>query len=142
MKISTLMSRDVRIATPDWSIRDAASAMADIDSGFLPVGDNDRLVGTITDRDIVIRAVAEGLGPDTKVRDAMSTKVKYCFDDEEISDVARNMADLQIRRLPVVNREKRLVGVVSLGDLATAGNGADDDAEVALSGISEPRHVH
>jgi CBS domain-containing protein len=142
MKISKLMTRDVRIAEPDWSIRDAASAMAEIDSGFLPVGENDRLVGTITDRDIAIRAVGEGLGPDTKVRDIMSTNVKYCFDDEEITDVARNMGDLQIRRLPVVNREKRLVGVVSLGDLATGGDGADDDAEVALSGISEPRHVH
>jgi CBS domain-containing protein len=142
MKINTLMTRDVRIAAPDWSIRDAAAAMADIDSGFLPVGDKDRLVGTITDRDIAIRAVAEGKGPDTQVREVMSSKVKYCFDDEEISEVARNMADLQIRRLPVVNRDKRLVGVVALGDLATGGEGADGHAEVALSGISEPPPVN
>jgi CBS domain-containing protein len=142
MKISTLMTRDVRIAAPEWSIREAAAAMADIDSGFLPVGDNDRLVGTITDRDIAIRAVAEGRGPDTKVREVMSGNVKYCFDDEEVSDVARNMAELQIRRLPVVSRDKRLVGVVALGDLATGGGEADDHAEVALSGISEPRPIH
>lgn len=142
MKINTLMTRDVRIAAPEWSIRDAAAAMVDIDAGFLPVGDNDRLVGTITDRDIAIRAVAEGKGPDTQVRDVMSSNVKYCFDDEEVAEVARNMADLQIRRLPVVNRDKRLVGIVALGDLATGGEGADDHAEVALSGISEPRAVN
>jgi CBS domain-containing protein len=141
MKIGKLMTRDVRLADPDWSIKDAAATMAAIDCGFIPVGENDRLVGTITDRDIAIRAVAEGMGPETKVRDVMSKDVKYCFDDEEVSDVARNMADIQVRRLPVVNRDKRLVGVVSLGDLATAG-GVDDDAELALSGISEPHHIH
>lgn len=139
MKVSELMTRDVRIAEPDWSIQDAASTMAAIDSGFMPVGENDRLVGTITDRDIAIRAVAEGMGPETRVRDVMSSDVKYCFDDEDISEVARNMADIQVRRLPVVNHDKQLVGVLSLGDIAT-GDGVDRDAEVALHGISEPAH--
>lgn len=141
MRIDEIMTRDVRLASPDWSIREAAQTMASIDSGFMPVAENDRLVGTITDRDIAIRAIAEGKGPDTKVQDIMSKDVKYCFEDEDVSDVARNMADIQIRRLPVVNRDKRLVGVVSLGDLAIE-DAANEDAEMALSGISEPRHVH
>lgn len=141
MRIDEIMTRDVRLASPDWSIREAAQTMASIDSGFMPVAENDRLVGTITDRDIAIRAIAEGKGPDTKVQDIMSKDVKYCFEDEDVSDVARNMADIQIRRLPVVNRDKRLVGVVSLGDLAIEA-AANEDAEMALSGISEPRHVH
>lgn len=141
MLVSEIMTRDVRLAAPDWSIREAAQTMASIDSGFMPVADNDRLVGTITDRDIAVRAVAEGLGPETKVRDIMSKEVKYCFEDEKVSDVARNMADIQVRRLPVVNRDKRLVGVISLGDLAID-DAANEDAELALSGISEPKHVH
>ena len=141
MRIDEIMTRDVRLASPDWSIREAAQTMASIDSGFMPVAENDRLVGTITDRDIAIRAIAEGKGPDTKVQDIMSKDVKYCYEDEDVSDVARNMADIQIRRLPVVNRDKRLVGVVSLGDLAIE-DAANEDAEMALSGISEPRHIH
>lgn len=141
MLISEIMTRDVRLAAPDWSIREAARTMAAIDAGFMPVAENDRLVGTITDRDIAVRAVAEGMGPETKVRDVMSKDVKYCFEDEKVSDVARNMADIQVRRLPVVNRDKRLVGVISLGDLAID-DAANEDAELALSGISEPRHVH
>jgi CBS domain-containing protein len=85
----------------------------------MPVGENDRLVGMITDRDIAIRAVAQGKGPDTPVREVMSTEqVLYCFEDEDLEHVAQNMGDTQVRRLPVVNREKRLVGIVSLGDIA------------------------
>jgi CBS domain-containing protein len=112
------MTRDVRIANPGQSIRDVAKIMAEIDAGALPVGENDRLVGMITDRDIAIRAVAEGKGPDTPVRDVMSAEVKYCYEDEDLEHVAENMGDLQVRRLPVVNREKRLVGIVALGDIA------------------------
>jgi CBS domain-containing protein len=141
MKVSEIMTREVRIADPEMSIRDAAGIMAAIDAGFMPVAENDRLVGAITDRDIAIRAVAEGLGPDTKVGEVMSRDIKYCFENDDVSDVARNMADIQMRRMPVVNSEKRLVGVVSLGDIAVeeTSNGA---AEVALSGISEPSRVH
>jgi CBS domain-containing protein len=113
------MSRDVRICDPGHTIRDCAKVMAEIDAGAMPVGENDRLVGMITDRDIAIRAVAQGKGPDTPVREVMSTEqVLYCFEDEDLEHVAQNMGDTQVRRLPVVNREKRLVGIVSLGDIA------------------------
>jgi CBS domain-containing protein len=133
------MSRDVRIADPTQSIREAAKLMAELDSGVLPVGDNDRLVGMITDRDIAIRAVAAGKGPDTPVRDIMSSEVKYCFEDEDLDHVAKNMADIQVRRLPVVNREKRLVGIISLADLAQSEKKA---ATKAVSGVSRPGGQH
>ena len=136
MKVSEAMTRDVRVANPDQSIREAAQMMVDLDAGALPVGAEDRLIGMITDRDIAIRGVAKGRTPDTPVRDVMTADVKYCFEDEEIEDVARNMADIQVRRLPVVNREKRLVGIIAIADLA-----ANEDMEVvgaAVSGISEP----
>ena len=139
MHVSEIMTRDVRIAEPEMTIREVARIMEEIDVGFMPVGENDRLVGTITDRDIALRAVAQGLGPDTKVREVMSTEVKYCFEDEDLAGVAANMADIQVRRLPVLNKEKRLVGVVSLGDMAIE-TGAKHEAEKALSGISETRH--
>ena len=118
MRVSEAMTRDVRVANPGQSIRDVAKIMAEIDAGSMPVGENDRLVGMITDRDIAIRAVAQGKGPDTPVRDVMSKDVKYCFEDEDLEHVAKNMGDIQVRRLPVVNRDKRLVGIVSLGDVA------------------------
>ncbi|HEX6411919.1 MAG TPA: CBS domain-containing protein [Burkholderiales bacterium] len=112
------MTREVRVANPTQTIRDVARIMAEIDAGAVPVGENDRLVGMITDRDIAIRAVAEGKGPDTPVRDIMSKDIKYCYDDEDLEHVAENMGELQVRRLPVVNRDKRLVGIVALGDVA------------------------
>jgi CBS domain-containing protein len=130
------MTRDVRIANPGQPIRDVARMMAEIDAGAMPVGENDRLVGMITDRDITVRAVAEGKGPDTPVRDVMSSdQVLYCFEDEDIDDVAANMADVKVRRLPVVNRDKRLVGIISLGDLAQE---EEDAATKAICGVSEP----
>jgi hypothetical protein len=110
MRIQDAMTRDVHIANPAHSIREAARIMAEIDAGTLPVGENDRLVGMITDRDIAVRAVAAGKGPDRPVRDVMSQEVCYCFEDQEIDEAAANMADQKIRRLPVVSREKRLVG--------------------------------
>src|SRR2546421_1838647 len=122
MKISSVMSRDVQLIKPDDTIRSAAALMKKIDAGLLPVTENDKLVGMITDRDIAIRGVAEGKGPDAKVRDAMSSEVKYCFEDEDVTHVAENMAELQVRRLPVMNRDKRLVGIVSLADLAIEGS--------------------
>ena len=103
MQVNEVMSRDVNIASPRQSIRDAARMMAEIDAGVVPVGENDRLVGVITDRDIAIRAVAEGKTPETPVREVMSTEVKYCFEDDDVSDVARNMAEIKLRRLPVVD---------------------------------------
>jgi CBS domain-containing protein len=141
MHVNHCMTKDVRIASPQQSIRDVALAMKEIDAGMLPVGENDRLVGMITDRDIAVRAVAEGKGPDTSVRDVMTADVCYCFEDEDLGAVADRMGDLQVRRLPVLNRDKRLVGIVALADLSRAAE-ADDSAS-ALTGISAPggRHV-
>jgi CBS domain-containing protein len=140
MRVSECMSTDVRIASPDETLRQAAQAMADLDAGVLPVGDNDRLVGMITDRDIAVRGVADGKGPDAKVREVMSAEVRYCFDDEDADDVLKNMGDIQVRRLPVLNRDKRLVGIISLGDLASTGEPrASGDA---LSEISRPGGEH
>ena len=113
MKVSDAMTRDVRVANPNQTIQDAAKMMSDVDSGVLPVGENDRLVGMITDRDIAVRAVAQGKGPQTLVREVMTDHVHYCFDDEDTDEVTRKMADRQVRRLPVVNRDKRLVGILS-----------------------------
>jgi CBS domain-containing protein len=135
------MSPNVEVANPDDTIQSAAMKMTEIDAGILPVGENDRLVGMVTDRDIAVRAVAQGRDPkSTKVREVMSGEVKYCFDDEDVTEVAKNMADLQVRRLPVLNREKRLVGIISVGDLA-----ADDEpskAGDALQGIAQPGGPH
>jgi CBS domain-containing protein len=105
MNIGDVMTRDVRLASPQQSIHEAARMMAESDMGVLPVGENDRLVGMITDRDIAIRAVAAGKGPDTVVRDVMTEDMKNCFEDDEIGDVAANMAALQVRRLPVLSRQ-------------------------------------
>jgi CBS domain-containing protein len=140
MQVHNAMTQIVEMTSPDETIRDAARKMASVDAGLLPVASSDRLVGVISDRDIAIRAVAAGLPPTTKVADIMSNEVKYCFEDEELEDVARNMADIQVRRLPVMNRQKRLVGIIALGDMATI-DGARS-AGLALSGISEPGGLH
>lgn len=118
MKVSKCMTRDVQLVTPTQTIRDAARMMSDLDAGALPVQQDDRLVGMITDRDIAVRAVAQGKSPDTPVSEVMSSEVLYCFDDQEIEDVARNMGEMKVRRLPVMNRDKRLVGIISIGDLS------------------------
>ena len=118
MKVSKCMTRDVELVSPTQTIREAAQMMAELDAGALPVQQDDRLVGMITDRDIAVRAVAQGKSPETPVRDVMSPEVLYCFDDQEIEDVSRNMGEVKVRRLPVVNRDKRLVGIISIGDLA------------------------
>jgi CBS domain-containing protein len=140
MRVSEAMTRDVRIARPDQSIREAAIVMAEIDAGALPVGEKDRLIGVITDRDIAVRAVAQGKAPTTMVRDVMSEEVLYCFDDQDLDEVAKNMGNVKVRRLPVVNRDKRLVGILSLGDLVR-----NEGAKVAagtVSKISAPGGVH
>ncbi|MDX8498847.1 CBS domain-containing protein [Mesorhizobium sp. VK4C] len=141
MKVGNCMTRDVKVANPEQPIREVAQMMASLDAGVMPVGDNDRLVGMITDRDIVVRGVALGNGPDTKVRDVMSVgEVRYCFDDEDIDHVLANMGNLQVRRLPVLNRDKRLVGIISLGDLAKSGEATE--AGEALGSISVPGGEH
>jgi CBS domain-containing protein len=134
------MTRDVRLIDPDDTLRDAAVAMAEIDAGFLPVRENDRLVGIITDRDIAIRGVAKGLSPDAEVRAVMSDEIRYCFEDDEADDVLANMGEIQVRRLPVMNHDKRLVGVVSISDLA--GNGEEMQAGEALCEIARPSRLH
>ena len=135
-KVSEVMTGNVKLARPEQSIRDAAKLMADADVGSLPVSDNDRLVGMLTDRDVAIRATARGLGPDTPVRDVMTTAIKYCHDDEDIATVAANMAQLGVRRLPVVNREKRLVGILALSNVTQSGN--RKAAESLLEGVAQP----
>jgi CBS domain-containing protein len=131
---------EIEIADPEQTVQQAAQIMAAIDAGILPVGEDDRLIGMITDRDIAIRCVAKGRGPDAKVREIMSDEVKYCFADQDIEQVAQNMAQIQVRRLPVLDRDKRLVGIVSLGDIATIAGGME--AGEALSGISLPGGQH
>ena len=121
MKIKDVMTKSADWISPDTTLAQAAQKMQSEDIGFLPVGENDKLIGSVTDRDIVIRAVAQGKDPNTtKVRDVMTAKMYYCFDDQSVDEICDNMADIKVRRLPVVNRDKRLVGVVSLGDLSQA----------------------
>jgi CBS domain-containing protein len=140
MKVRDCMSHDVLVASPRQTIAEAAGMMSQCDAGVLPVGENDRLVGMITDRDIVIRAVARNLGPTTAIREVMSNdQVLYCFDDDDVADVAENLAEQQVRRLPVLNRDKRLVGIISLGDIAKA---AERKAGAAVAGITRPGGKH
>jgi CBS domain-containing protein len=131
MRVREAMTQEVRIANPDQTICEAARLMAEIDAGSLPVGENDQLVGIITDRDIAIRAVAREKPLSTTVREVMSKEVLYCFDDQPVEEIAQNMAEVKVRRMPVVNREKRLVGIISVGDLAKAENPATTGQAVA-----------
>jgi CBS domain-containing protein len=134
------MTREVQLATPDQSLLEAAKLMAEGDCGVLPVGENDKLVGMLTDRDIVVRGLAEGKDANTPIREVMSSDVRYCYEDDDLSDVAQNMGELQVRRLPVVNKDKRLVGIVSLGDIAISQE--RQPAAEALSSISEHGGSH
>jgi CBS domain-containing protein len=134
MRVHEIMSSSVELVGPDTPIRDAACVMRDNDIGALPVGENDRLIGMVTDRDIAVRAVAEGLGATAKVRDVMSEGIDYCFEDDDVDDAAAKMSQAQVRRLAVLNRDKRLVGVLSLGDIAQGGDA--DVAGVALEGVT------
>jgi len=118
MRISDCMSRNVCITHPDTSLQAAARAMSEIDAGILPVSDGDRLVGMVTDRDIALRGLGKGMGPSATVRDVMSSQVLYCFEDQDSSQVLENMGEIQVRRLAVLDHDKRLVGIVSLSDLA------------------------
>ena len=136
MNVREVMSRDVKVASPEDTLQNAARMMEQIDAGVLPVGEDDRLVGMLTDRDITVRAVAQGMAPsECRVRDVMSHDIKYIYEDESLEDAARNMGDLQLRRLPVLNRDKRLVGILSIGDLALR---KSDQAGEALKGVAGP----
>ena len=138
MQIRDVMTRNAQLIDRDDTIQHAAKLMAECDCGVLPVADGDRLVGMITDRDLAIRILAEGKGPHAKVRDAMTSEVKYCFEDEDTEHVAENMADIQVRRLPVMDRNKRLVGIVSVSDLARK----EPQQGTVLAGIAQPSDQH
>ena len=140
MKISEVMTRDVQTVTPDQTAQEAASFMLGANAGSIPVTEGDRLIGMITDRDIAVRGVAEGRGPDTPVRELMSTGLICARENDDISDVASKMADAQVRRLPVVDDQERLCGIVSLGDLSRVSRG--EEAHQALEGISQPGGQH
>jgi CBS domain-containing protein len=141
MKIAQCMTPDVEIVAPDQPIREAAQFMLRADAGAMPVGEGDRLVGMVTDRDIAVRAVAAGRGPDTPVRDVMTDEVIYCFDDDEVEAVALKMSDRQVRRMPVLSREdESVVGIVSLGDISRSEQ--SEAASVALDGITDPGGEH
>jgi CBS domain-containing protein len=138
MKLSEIMTREVAILQPDDSLQFAAKKMRDLNIGFLPVCDGEDLVGVISDRDIIIRALADGMDVNIMLgRDMMTTPALYCFEDQDVSEAAKIMEENQIRRLVVLSREdKRLVGVVSLGDLAR--NETTDRSGRVLKKVSEP----
>jgi len=139
MQVKAVMTRGVKCPRPGASLQEAAAKMKSLDIGALPVcGDDDRLAGMITDRDITVRSSAEGESPaEIRVGDVMTPEVFYCFEDDDISEASRLMQEKQIRRLVVLNRDKRLAGIVSLGDLAVE-PGAKKDAAKALEEVSEP----
>jgi CBS domain-containing protein len=130
------MTRDVRVARPDESLRDAAQTMVEADIGSLPVGENGRLIGMLTDRDIVVRAVANGRDDQTRVADVMTCEIRSCFEDEGVLDVARRMSELGIRRLPVLTRDEQLVGIVALSNISSGGTEQARDA--LLDGVATP----
>ena len=140
MRIREVMTRDVETVTPDQTAQEAASFMLSADAGSIPVIEGDRLVGIITDRDIAVRGVAKGHGPDTPVRDLMSNGLVCARVDDDIEEVANKMSEAQVRRLPVIDEQERLCGIVSLGDLSRETD--DETAQQALEGVSQPGGKH
>lgn len=140
MKISDVMTPNIETVSPDQTARDAARFMLRAEAGSIPVCDGDRVVGMITDRDIAVRGVAEGRGPETMVRELMSDGIICAHEDDDVDEVAQRMADEQVRRLPVLDSNERLVGIVSLGDLARDTGG--EAAHEALEGVSQPGGAH
>jgi CBS domain-containing protein len=140
MKVSDVMTRDVQTVRPDQTAREAASFMLRADAGAIPVTEGDRLVGMITDRDIAVRGVAEGHGPDTPVRDLMTNDIVAARIEDDTDDVAVRMSEAQVRRLPVIDDQQKLCGIVSLSDLTQKAD--ESSAEQALEGITEPGGQH
>lgn len=140
MKVSEVMTRDVRTVSPDQTAKEAASFMLSEDAGSMPVSDGDRLIGMITDRDIAVRGVAKGYGPDTPVSELMSSDILCAREDDDVEDVAAKMSKAQVRRMPVIDSDERLCGIVSLGDLARESD--DESAHQALEGVSQPGGQH
>ena len=140
MKVSEVMTSDVQTVQPDQTAQQAATFMLSADAGSIPVTEGDRLVGMITDRDIAVRGIAKGHGPDTPVRELMSNDIICAREDDDVDDVATKMSEAQVRRLPVIDADNRLCGIVSLGDLAR--ETSDESAHQALEGVSQPGGQH
>ncbi len=139
-KISEVMSREVQTVTPESTAQEAAGFMLQADAGAIPVTEGERVIGMITDRDIAVRGVAEGRGPDTPVRELMTDGVVTAREDDDIEDVAIRMSDEQVRRMPIVDQNERLVGIVSLADVSRSDLG--EAASVALGGVTDPGGQH
>jgi CBS domain-containing protein len=135
MKVSEVMTSDVATVRPDQPVQEAASFMLNADAGSIPVTEGDRLIGMITDRDIAVRGIAKGYGPDTPVRELMTNDIVCARIDDEVEEVANKMSEAQVRRLPVIDEQEKLCGIVSLGDLARETD--NDTAEQALEGVSQ-----
>ena len=140
MKICDVMTRNVETVSPDQTVQEAAGFMLSADTGSIPVTDGDKLVGMITDRDIAVRGIAKGYGPDTPVRDLMTGDIVAVRDTDNVSDVAAKMSEAQVRRMPVIDSDAKLCGIVSLGDLSREADG--DAASEVLSGVSQKGGAH
>ena len=140
MKVSEVMTTEVETISADQTAREAASFMLRADAGSIPVCEGDRVIGMITDRDIAVRGVAEGRGPDTPVSELMSDGIICAHEDDDVDAIAQRMSEEQVRRLPVLDSEAKLVGIVSLGDLTRETNG--NAAHEALEGVSAPGRTH
>ena len=140
MKVSEVMTRDVQTVRPDQPVQEAANFMLSANAGSIPVTDGDRLIGMITDRDIAVRGIAKGYGPDTPVRDLMTDDLVAVGIDDDVEEAATRMSDAQVRRLPVIDENERLCGIVSLGDLARESD--NECAHEALEGVSQPGGQH
>ena len=140
MKVSEVMTRDVQTIQPDQPVQEAASFMLSADAGSIPVTEGDRLIGMITDRDIAVRGIAKGYGPDTPVRELMTDDLVIARIDDDVEEVATKMSEAQVRRLPVIDQDERLCGIVSLGDLSRETD--SDCATEALEGVSQPGGEH
>ena len=139
-RISEVMTSSVETVSPDQTAREAANFMLRAEAGSIPVCEGDRVIGMVTDRDIAVRGVAEGRGPDTPIRELMTDHIICAREDDDVQDVARRMGEEQVRRLPVLDAEDRLVGIVSLGDLSRETSG--EMAHEALEGVSQPGGQH
>ena len=140
MRVSEVMTRDVETIRPDQTAQEAAAFMLQADAGSIPVTEEQKLVGMITDRDIAVRGIAKGHGPDTPVRDLMSGSLITAHIDDDVNDVAARMSEAQVRRLPVLDQDDRLCGIVSLGDLSREAD--NESASRALEGVSKPGSEH
>jgi CBS domain-containing protein len=141
MKIADVMTTNPEVVSSDQPIQEAARRMLDADTGALPVAEGDRLIGMVTDRDITVRAVAQGRGPETPIREVMSEKLLFAWDDQDVDEVAMQMSDAQVRRMPILSRQgEMLVGMVSIGDLVQSDHG--EAAGVAVAGVTEPGGEH